>query len=93
MPRPTPRKRRWRVEVDRGEWISVCGPDYESETEFRVVDASTGEVVLTFTETGDWPFMVSPSYYGTASVELAPDGSHVVVTDHDGKVRLEPLPG
>ncbi|MEQ1841605.1 MAG: hypothetical protein ABL994_14450 [Verrucomicrobiales bacterium] len=50
---------RFRVEVSRGGWISVCGPDYELESEFRVIEIATGKVVMTFTEVGEWPFMSS----------------------------------
>jgi hypothetical protein len=78
--------------VIRGQWISVCGPDYESESEFRVVDIDSGAVAFVFTETGDWPFMCGATYAGTASVALNEEGTHVVVTDHDGKVLTQLLP-
>ena len=76
----------------QGQWIGVNGPDYESESEFRVVDASSGEVAHVFTESGDWPFMCGPTLTGAAKVEIGPDHRHVIVTDHDGKVTTAPLP-
>jgi hypothetical protein len=84
--------RRWRIEVVTGEWLSVCGPDYEREKDFHVIDTATGRPVLTFTEYGDWPYMCGAEYAGTQNVELAPSGDAVIVTGHDGSVKTVPLP-
>lgn len=83
----------WRVEVHRGEWISVCGPDYEQETEFRVIDEGTGRTVLVLTETGEWPYLVSPSYAGVESARVLEDGGTLEVRHHDGHVERIALAG
>jgi hypothetical protein len=82
---------RYRVESDRSAWVSVGGPDYECEGEHRVVEIATGRVVLRLQEWGDWPFMVEPRFTGVARVELAEDGTHAVVTDHEGKRQVVAL--
>lgn len=51
-------KSRWRIDVSRSDWVSVGGPDYdELEGEYRVIDEVTGQTVLTFQESGEWPYM------------------------------------
>ncbi len=81
------------MEVHRGEWISVCGPDYEQETEFRVIDGRTGRTVLVLTGTGDWPYLVSPSYTGVESARVLEDGATLEVRHHGGKVERIALAG
>ncbi len=83
---------RWRIDYVSGTWRSVCGPDYENESEYSVVDVTTGKTVLVFEEYGDWPYLANTTYSGTAKVEISPDGTHIIVTDHDGSSKTVPLP-
>lgn len=84
---------RYRIDRIAGEWRSVGGPDYENESEWRVVDQHSSAVVITFHEYGDWPYLTAASYSGTDSVTLGDDGYSVVVMDHDGTRKVLPLPG
>ncbi len=72
--------------------------ELELDTFHEVHEVQTGRVVLSFFENSyrrypgsgsDWG---EPGMSGVAEVELAPDGWHVRVREHDGAVALVPLP-
>ena len=89
---------RWEVQVTEGP---PHGDLYELEqtTYYRVVDADSQEVILTFrgemeaslsTDSGLWD---DYSYSGVCLVTLAPDQRSVLVDYHDGRRETVPLPG
>jgi hypothetical protein len=82
---------RHEVRVHTGE---PHGELYETEiTTFHDLhEIDTGRRVLSFLESSYQWGMSEPRLSGTAEVEVAPDGWHVRVRDHDGSEALIPLP-
>jgi hypothetical protein len=72
--------------------------ELEQTTVYQVIDRLSGAVVLAFkstleaslsTDTGLWDdYQVS----GVAEVGIAPDEAAAIVTYHDGRVEIVPLP-
>lgn len=88
---------RFRVVVEEG---SPHGGLFELEqtTYYHVVDARSGEVVMTFQgemqaslsrDTGMWD---AYAYSGARDVAISADGESVVVTDRDGRKETVALP-
>jgi hypothetical protein len=85
------RSPRHEVRVHTGE---PHGELYETEiTTFHDLhEIETGRRVLSFLESSYQWGMSEPRISGTAEVEVAPDGWHVRVRDHDGSETVIPLP-
>lgn len=83
---------RFRVDVVRGEWLCVNGPDAERTDEHLVVEVATGRVVLRFEEYGNWPYMAEQEFAGTREVQVDLDERGVTVLGHSGSRRRVPLP-
>jgi hypothetical protein len=79
---------RYRVEkVEVGD--GLYGPDHPWTIEHRVIESSTGAVVLTFVESPDLSKPWDPSYDGASHVEIAADGLSVTVTGSWGLLGSE----
>ena len=72
--------------------------ELEQTTVYQVIDRLSGAVVMTFesmmeaslrSDTGMWD---DYRFSGVAEVQIAPDEISVIITHHDGRVEIVPLP-
>lgn len=90
-------EQRFEVQVEEGDYRGGLF-ELERVTTHRVIELNSNQVRLELTgemnasldsNTGGWG---EPVFYGVAEVSLTDDGHHVLVTYHDGRTEILPIP-